>query len=201
MQRDRTIICGFINQEVNTRVAGHKIKNIFIICFFISLGFNTCEKTEIQEKLNEDLPHISLEKFSLTETKTGNKLWILDAQQAKVYDEIIRVDSVQIRFFDKDQVEFSILHAPGGILNRKTHNILVGDSVIVFTNDSTKLFTDSLFWLNDSQRIITNRHVKIVKQDSIVIEGKGLRADPYLNKIEIIGETKGTSPIEIPDIR
>jgi len=179
----------------------YKIENILMICFFIWLGFTTCEKNDLQEKLNEDLPHISLEKFSLTETKTGKKLWILDAQQARVYDEIIRVDSVKIRFFNEEQVEFSILYAPGGILNRKTHNILVGDSVLVFTNDSTKLFTDSLFWLNDSQRIITNRQVKIVKQDSIVIEGKGLRADPYLNKIEIIGETKGTSPIEIPDIR
>ncbi len=179
----------------------YRIAKVLLICFFIWLGFNTCEKTDIQEKLSEDLPHISLEQFSLTETKTGKKLWILDAQQARVYDEIVRVDSVKIRFFDKDQVEFSILHAPGGILNRKTHNILVGDSVFVVTNDSTKLFTDSLFWLNDSQRIVTNRHVKIVKQDSIVIEGKGLRADPYLNKIEIIGETKGTSPIEIPDIR
>lgn len=184
-----------------TIVTKYKIRKVLIIGFFIWLGFNACEKTDVQEKLNEDLPHISLEKFSLTETKTGKKLWILDAPQAKVYDELVQVDNVKIRFFDKDQIEFSILHAPGGILNKKTHNILVGDSVFVVTNDSTKLFTDSLFWLNDSQRIITNRPVKIVKQDSIVIEGQGLRADPYLNKIEIIGETKGTSPIVIPDIR
>ena len=87
------------------------------------------------------------------------------------------------------------------MLNTKTHNILVGDSVVVFTNDSSTLFTDSLFWHNDSQMIVTNQHVKIVKQDSIVIEGNGLRADPKLDKIEVIGETKGVSPIELPSIQ
>ncbi len=163
--------------------------------------FNNCGEKGIEEKLEQGLPKITLEKFSLTETKTGDKLWTLDAEQARVYDEIIEVDSVKIRFYDKDQVEFSVLYAPGGILNRKTHNILVGDRVAVVTNDSTKLFTDSLFWQNDSQKILTDCYVKIIKQDSTVIEGKGLRADPYLRKIEVIGETKGVSPIELPDIR
>lgn len=160
-----------------------------------------CGEEEIQEKLDLGLPKIILEKFSLTETKRGEKLWTLDAEQARVYDEIIKVDSVKIRFYDKYQVEFSILYAPSGVLNTKTHNILVGDSVAVFTNDSIKLYTDSLFWQNDSQKILTDCYVKIIKQDSTIIEGNGLRADPYLKKIEIIGKTKGVSPIELPDIR
>ncbi len=192
---------GLINQGVHTNVGVRGIQNILIMILFTAFVFSTCEQERIQDKSDEDLPHITLEEFSLTETKSGKKLWILDARQARVYDEIIHVDSVRIKFFDKEQVEFSVLYAPGGMLNRRSHNILVGDSVAVLTNDSTRLFTDSLFWLNDSQKIITNRHVKIIKQDSIIIEGKGLRADPYLNKIEIIGETKGTSPIELPDIR
>jgi LPS export ABC transporter protein LptC len=146
------------------------------------------------------LPRIVLEKFCLTETKKGEKLWTLDAEHARVYDEIIKVDSVKIRFYDKEQIEFSVLYSPGGILNTKTHNVLVGDSVVVCTNDSTKLFTDSLFWQNDSELILTNRDVKIVKKDSTVIEGKGLRADPYLERIEIIGHTTGVSPFELPDI-
>ncbi len=159
-----------------------------------------CGERKIDEKLEQELPKITLENFSLTETERGKKLWVLDAEYAKVYDEIIRVDSVKIRFYDENQALFSILYAPGGVLNTKTRNILVGDSVAVFTDDSTKLFTDSLFWQNDSQKILTNRAVTIIKQDGVVIEGEGLRADPYLKKIEIIGETKGVSPIELPDI-
>lgn len=160
-----------------------------------------CDEEQFNETSREELPRITIEQFCLTETRKGVKLWILDAELARVYNDVIKVDSVKIRFYNKEQIEFSVLYAPGGILNTVTHNVLVGDTVIVMTNDSTKLFTDSLFWMNDSQIIVTNRDVMIVKQDGTVIQGTGLRADPYLEKIEILGTTKGVSPIELPDIR
>ncbi len=185
----RTILTSMLGRSIGWVVL------FFGLCLLIS-----CKEEDIQEKIDNDLPKITLENFSLTETKEGKKMWTLDAEYAKVYDEIIKVDSVKIRFYDKDQVEFSVLYAPGGMLNTKTHNVLVGDSVAVLTNDSTKLFTDSLFWQNDSQKILTDCRVKIIKQDSTVIEGQGLRADPYLKKIEILGTTQGVSPIELPDI-
>ena len=162
--------------------------------------FTHCEKEVDDSKQQEQLPDIVLENFSLTETQKGKKLWILNAVLALVYDDIINVERVVIQFYDDKQEVFSVMDAPGGLLNIKTRNILVGDSVVVCTNDSTKLFTDSLFWQNDSQKILTNCPVMILKQDGTIIEGKGLRADPYLKKIEIISETKGISPIELPDI-
>lgn len=160
-----------------------------------------CDEQQSEGTAGEDLPRITIEQFCLTETRKGVRLWVLDAELARIYDDVIIVDSVRIRFFNSEQVEFSVLQAPGGILNTATHNVLVGDTVIVMTDDSTKLFTDSLFWMNDSEIIMTNRDVMIVKQDSTVIQGTGLRADPYLEKIEILGTTKGVSPIELPDIR
>ncbi len=177
----------------------HKILRIFIVSVLILIW--GCEEEKTNGHLGDDPPKITIEEFSLTETDNGRKIYILDAKHARVYDEVIKVDSVKIIFYDKEEVEFSTLYAPQGILNTKTRNILVGDSVAVFTSDSTKLYTDSLFWKNDSQKIITDCRVTIIKQDSTVIEGRGLRADPYLNKIEILGDAKGVSPIELPDIR
>jgi LPS export ABC transporter protein LptC len=162
--------------------------------------FNNCENEKTDGRFNQQLPRITLEDFSLTETKSGKKLWTINAEIAKVFDEIIKVDSVEVIFYDENQVQFSMLVAPSGELNTKTRNMRVGDSVTVLTNDSTKLFADSLFWFNDSQKIYTNSYVRIIKQDSTVIEGNGLKTDPYLKKIEIIGDTKGVSPIELPDI-
>jgi LPS export ABC transporter protein LptC len=162
---------------------------------------SACEKKEIEERLPKDMPKIILEKLCLTETKSGQRLWTLNADRADVYDEIIKVDEVIVRFFDENEQEYSVLNAPRGELNTRTHNIFVEDSVYVVTSDSTRLFTESLFWLNDSARILTDAYVKILKRDGTIIEGKGLRTDPRLNRIEIIGETKGTSPILLPDIR
>lgn len=176
--------------------------NMLKIFFFIGLIVMAgCKEDGATESLGDDPPKITIDEFSLTETDNGKKIYRLDAEHARVYDEIIKVDSVRIKFYDKEEVEFSVLHAPAGILNTKTRNVLVGDSVAVLTSDSTKLFTDSLFWKNDSQKIITDCRVTIIKGDSTVIEGRGLRADPYLNKIEILGDAKGISPIELPDIR
>jgi LPS export ABC transporter protein LptC len=162
---------------------------------------SACEKKEIEERLPKDMPKIILEQLCLTETKTGQKLWTLNADRAGVYDEIIKVDEVTVRFYDEDENEYSILTAPRGELNTRTHNIFVEDSVYVVTSDSTKLHTQSLFWLNDSAKILTDAYVKILKDDGTVIEGRGLRTDPRLSRIEIIGETKGSSPIVLPDIR
>lgn len=176
-----------------------KAKLFIVVTIYIFLIID-CGQNKLPEQLEADLPKIVLENFCLTETKEGVKLWILEADFARVFDEIIKVDSVKIRFFNKEEQEFSVLFAPTGMLNTRTHNILVGDRVAVFTSDSAKLFTDSLFWLNDSQQIITDCPVEIIKQDSTVIKGNGLRADPYLEKIEILGTAQGISPIKLPDI-
>lgn len=173
------------------------ITGLGLLCLMV---FYACEK-EVEERLPKDIPKITLEKLCLTETKSGGKLWTLNAARAGVYDEIIKVDDVTVRFFDEEEAEYSVLTAPRGELNTKTHNIFVEDSVAVFTSDSTKLFTESLFWLNDSAKILTDAYVEIIKGDGTVIRGRGLRTDPRLSRIEIIGDAKGASPIELPDIR
>jgi len=174
---------------------------VFFIFMMVVALLLACEEKEIEEKLPKDMPKIILEKLCLTETKSGQRLWTLNADRADVYDEIIKVDEVTVRFYDESENEYSVLTAPRGELNTRTHNIFVEDSVYVVTNDSTKLHTVSLFWLNDSAKILTDAYVRILKRDGTVIEGKGLRTDPRLSRIEIIGETKGTSPILLPDIR
>ncbi len=74
-----------------------------VFCFFLFIiVLAGCEKKEIEERLPKDMPKIILEQLCLTETKTGQKLWTLNADRAGVYDEIIKVDEVTIRFYDED---------------------------------------------------------------------------------------------------
>jgi LPS export ABC transporter protein LptC len=170
------------------------------------LGFFTllllgCPEEKTETKTPEKLPNITIEKFSLTETKQGKKLWILDAVTANVYDNLIHVDTVRINFYGEKQTVYSILTSRQGTLNTASHNIVVKGQVVLWTDDSSRLYTDSLFWQNDSQKILTDSYVRIVKKDSTVIEGNGLKTTPDLKKIEIIGDIKGTSPIQFPKIR
>jgi LPS export ABC transporter protein LptC len=160
-----------------------------------------CPEEKNEAKPVQKIPNITIERFSLTETKEGRKLWILDAVTANVFENMINVDTVKINFFGEKQVVFSVLTARQGTLNSTSRNIVVKDHVELLTDDSSRLYTDSLFWLNDSQKIITDSYVRIVKKDSTVIEGNGLKTTPDLKKIEIIGDIKGTSPIQFPKIR
>ena len=176
------------------------MKSLFYPLIIIFFLLNGCQEKDIEERFPKKLPSIVIENFSITETKKGKKLWSLHGVQAYVFENVVKADTVEIKFFDEDEELFSILTALRGVLNTKSHNVQVEDSVKLCTNDSTKLFTKSLFWNNDSGQIFTNEHIKIIKNDGTIIEGNGLRADPGLKKIEIIGSTKGVSPIELPDI-
>ncbi|MCX7996014.1 MAG: LPS export ABC transporter periplasmic protein LptC [candidate division WOR-3 bacterium] len=173
-------------------------KKILISILLLSIA---CEEETMKQTIEKHLPRITLEKFILTETDEGKKKWTLSAVTASVFEELIIVDTVQIKFFNAFGKEYAWLKGNKGELNTRTHNIIVRDSVVLITEDSTTLFTDSLFWNNGLQVIITDAHVKIVKKDSTVIEGNGLKTTPDLQKIEIIGDIKGASPITFPKIR
>ncbi len=171
------------------------------LLLFVTLFFLNCEEETIQTNIEQHLPRITLENFTLTETREGKKNWNLVASSAYVYEEIINVDAVRIRFFNDTGNEYALLTGNTGKLNTKTHNILVQDSVVLITEDSSYLYTDSLFWLNDLQQILTDARVKIIRKDSTIIEGNGLKTGPDLQKVEIIGDIKGTSPITFPRIK
>jgi LPS export ABC transporter protein LptC len=174
------------------------LKKFFI---FILLIFVGCQEETTSQKIEKNFPRITLENFTLIETQDGIKKWHLFAASARVYEDIIDVDSVRIKFYNESENEYAWLRSKTGVLNTKNHNIVVRDSVILITEDSTTLLTDSLFWDNELQRIITDARVKIIKKDSTTIEGNGLKTTTDLKKIEIIGDIRGTSPIKFPKIR
>ncbi|MEO0094452.1 MAG: LPS export ABC transporter periplasmic protein LptC [candidate division WOR-3 bacterium] len=173
-------------------------KEFFAFLIFI---FVACEEETSKQNLEKHLPRITLENFTLIETSKGKKKWNLNALSAFVYEEVINVESVKIKFYNEQENEYAWLKGNKGQLNTKNHNIIVRDSVALITEDSTKLYTDSLFWDNELQQIITDARVIIIKKDSTMIEGNGLKTAPDLQKIEIIGDAKGVSPIKFPKIK
>lgn len=155
--------------------------------------FSTCQKPEPKANL-ESIPAQIVEGFKLTESISGKKLYELQAVQACLYESLnkIEVSEPKIIFFDNEGKQFSILFARAGSVNNKTSDLVARNEVIVRTQDSTYLYTDSLVWLNNRQIVTTDAWVKI-KSPQGDIEGQGLIADAGLTKIEIKSAVKGKS--------
>ena len=162
------------------------------LLLFIILIFSCRESEPKSSSVN--IPSQIVEGFKLTESVSGKKLYQLEAAKAYLYESLnkIEVAEPKIKFFDEDGKEFSHLVARAGSVNDKTSDLVARKEVVVQTEDSTYLYTDSLVWLNNQQLVTTDAWVKISSKQGN-IEGQGLISDAGLKKIEIKSTVKGKS--------
>jgi len=135
---------------------------------------------------NFEVPDQEVGNFSLTESIEGKRKWTLLAEWAAIYNEKAKVQArnVRIDFFGEGGDKFSELTADSGIIYQRTNDMEAIGSVIVTTEDGITLETQSLKWLNASQKIVSDDFVKIT-QGRDVLTGVGLVSDPSLNEFEI----------------
>ena len=169
-------------------------QELFIgIILFVLIIFIACRESEPKAG-SENVPSQIVEGFRLMESVSGKKLYQLQALKAYIYEASNKIDVTEpkIIFFDDAGKEFSTLVAHSGSVNNKSSVLIARNEVIVQTQDSTYLYTDSLVWLNSRQIVTTDAWVTInSKQGNI--EGQGLISDAGLKKIEIKSAVKGKS--------
>jgi len=168
-------------------------KELFIVVTFVLIILISCRESEPKVG-SENIPSQIVEGFRLTESVSGKKLYQLQAVKAYLYESSNKIDVTEpkIIFFDDSGREFSNLVARSGSVNNKSSDLIARNEVIVQTQDSTYLYTDSLVWLNSRQIVTTDAWVTInSKQGNI--EGQGLISDAGLKKIEIKSAVKGKS--------
>lgn len=131
----------------------------------------------------------------MVETNQGKRVYSLVADSAYLYgdERQIEVFHPRIEFFNESGARFSTLVANRGTVYTNTSDLTARLEVIVNTQDSTLLFTDSLRWLNSEKKVVTDSWVKIHTKEG-EIEGRGLVSDAQLKKIEILEKITGTSP-------
>ncbi len=163
------------------------------------LLLTACPPAKKEIPPGEDPPSTVIDDFNLIETNQARKMWVLRGSRAFVYQskEKIIVENLTVDFFNSKGERASNLKAPTGELSTRSRNMSARGGVVVLTQDSARLETDSLFWQNDSGRIVTRSRVLIERKDKTRIEGMGLVTDPELKKIEILGKITGESPVEI----
>ncbi len=116
----------------------------------------------------------------------------LSAGRIRVYDkrrQTVLDSSVQVDFFDREGQHSSVLTARWANINDQTKYMIAYDSVKIVSDSGTTVYTDSLTWNNETQRISSPANVKIVERTGRVTTGRGFESDQSLTNYKILHTT------------
>jgi len=167
----------------------HKIKNsavILITALFFSCGNDI---KEVQDFLaDKNLPVGVAKNVNLVHTDSGrvktklNTKVLLDFSNRKEHPYQEFPDGIEIITFDKNNdsitliADFCRTYARTGISEVK-QNVLV-----INHKDQVKLYTDQLFWDQNTHYIYTEEAFKLITQTD-TIKGKGFESNEKLSKV------------------
>jgi LPS export ABC transporter protein LptC len=132
-----------------------------------------------------ELPDQEVTDFVLSETDLGRMQWKMYAQHAAIYGakNLVLVTGLRVDFFDENQQQTSELRAREGDLEQRTRNMTARGDVVIQTSTGVRMQTQSVKFLNDKQKIVTDDFVR-VERGQDVLTGYGFESDPTLEHFE-----------------
>ena len=158
----------------STEILNCKILKIFLVFGLILVC--GCKEEKTNGHLGDDPPKITIDEFSLTETDNGRKIYKLNAEYARVYDEVIKVDSINIIFYDKEEVE-TYPHAIFQIVNHLASNAVIhgfgdreeGEIDIEIVRDKDQMI---LYFFDNGRGMTSDTLINIFEPFFTTMEGK-----------------------------
>ncbi len=156
---------------------------VIIACLwaFISAGVITKRfraKIEDQTYNNKEA---NIESLLVTETKDGQKLWELFADEGRYTDadKIVLLDNLIGNFYEDNNVKASF-KADKGTYNSETKQIILYNNVVIVYEDGTNIQTERLTYSGKEEDIIAEGRVRIEKPDeAVVIGNKAVLSSDY----------------------
>jgi LPS export ABC transporter protein LptC len=132
------------------------------------------------------LPDETVTEFVTQETDSGRVQWKLAAPRALRYNarNVFVMDSPRIEFFDQMGNLQTTLVAKNGEYSLVTHDLLAYGDVVATTTKGEILETDSLRYLNEVDKIVSDSFVKLTREGDVVT-GIGLECDHTLESVDI----------------
>ena len=164
------------------------MKKYFIAFFILLLIFISCEKENTQKEQVPELGQVFKKGMNIEATKQGRLEWKMNVntliqkekQVKKVYGK-----KINLYLYNEDEQLVMEIQSDKGIANLTSNNVLLeGNVELTNKRNNTKLYTDTLNYDSDKEKIYTDSEVKIVKNESI-IHGKGMDADLKMNEITL----------------
>jgi len=132
-----------------------------------------------------------IQGFTYRQTRSGSTKWVVNANQAKVFDKehLARLQSVQVRLFDNDFQNVQLrITSEEGVMNTSSNDFELvskkGKTVMTFES-GYQVLSERLIWSEQAQQIHTPDQVTI-KGDGLIITGIGLEGDVDKNEFHLL---------------
>jgi LPS export ABC transporter protein LptC len=151
------------------------------------------EANQANPRSDERLPQQVVADLVLRESKAGRLSWVLRADSAYYYGEgeRTRLRGVHVEFYNTagDSVR-SRLTAREGEMDPVRRDLVARDSVDVRTHDGTRLETEELRWVQETEKVLSDRFVRLTRGRSVVT-GIGIESDAALKTYRILSQVSG----------
>ena len=104
--------------------------------------------------------------------------------------------SLHVNFYDSTGKVQSHLDAKYGKYFENLNKVYLRDSVVVFNNEGDTLRSPDLWWDQSTQKIYTDKHVRVRKSGNLIFGSNGLTANQDLSEINI---KQITGTVAVPD--
>jgi LPS export ABC transporter protein LptC len=137
---------------------------------------------------SSQVPDTAIERIRMTETQRGKRLWEVEADRAKLYEDkgkailIQVVDPVRIVIYNGDETLTSF--AEKVVVDLKTKDLELIGSVRSESSQGTKMFTELVKWSAGKRQITTDAPV-VIEKEGYQIRGKGMVADTSLERVTV----------------
>ena len=159
----------------------------------LSAGLASCDQARraVPGAASGELPDQEVSDFMVTETDAGKPEWTLHARSAAIFNarNILSARGVRIDFFDENGERSSTLTAREGEMHQIRRDMEARGNVVLQTTEGTRMSTESLRFLNATQKIVSDEFVRVERQGD-VLTGYGFESDPELKHFEFKRQVK-----------
>lgn len=149
---------------------------------------SACEKKASDQNAVQagQVPDETMADFETHESDSGLVRWTLRAPRADRFNErnVFVMENPKIEFYDRMGNLQTTLTARNGEYSLVTHDMLAYGDVVAVTTKGEVLETDSLRYLNDVDKIVSDSFVKLTRGRD-VLTGYGLECDHTLESVDI----------------
>ena len=163
-------------------------------CLFLLIFLFACQSNELQKsgQTRQGRPDAESWDAVITLTNKGAKRGVIRSGHLEKYNdnEFILLDqNVDADFFNEEEVFTTNLKSLVAEIDEEEDFLVAIGNVVVVTDSGVTLFTDTLSWDNQKEKVFTSDSVIFITEKKDTLYGIGFESDIELNNWKILQPT------------